>query len=391
MSDRPLTIFLSAAEASGDAHAANLIRAIREAAPQTRFVGVAGDRMAEAGCEVLLDLTHRASMLGGALLRAGYYWRQVRRVRKAIRTIRPDLCIPVDSPAFNWHVAKAGRQAGAKVLYYIAPQVWAWAPGRVKKLARLTDRVACILPFEEEYLRQRGVHATFVGHPIFDGRLERPPSLPNLVEAWSREAWQVALLPGSRPAELSGHIGPLIEVAGAILARWPRSRCLFAVYTEAAAERVRRACLGFHPGRLDVVAGPRAAEEALSRSHFAAVGSGTVTVQTAYFGVPMVVFYKTGFFTRALYRLFGWSPRFVRTRYFSLVNILAGWGAVPELMPWAGDTRPLVQAVLEAMGELGHLVEMRRNLLALADPLRVPPPGSAAGNAAKIAMELLSR
>ena len=142
MSERPLTIFLSAAEASGDAHAANLIRAIREASPGARFIGVAGERMAEAGCEVLLDLTHRASMLGGPLLRLGYYWRQVRRAKKAIRAIRPDLCIPVDSPAFNWHVAKAARKAGAKVLYYIAPQVWAWATWRVRKLARLTDRAA---------------------------------------------------------------------------------------------------------------------------------------------------------------------------------------------------------------------------------------------------------
>jgi lipid-A-disaccharide synthase len=426
--DRPVTIFLSAAEASGDQHAANLIRAIRAMAPRARFVGVAGERMAAEGCEVLADLTCSASMLGSVLPRLAYYYRTIRRVRKAMARLRPDLCIPVDSPAFNWHMAAAAKRAGVPVLYYVAPQVWAWAPWRVKKLARLTDRVACILPFEEEYLRARGVAATFVGHPIFDDHPQRPRPLPDLARAWFEGAWQVALLPGSRPAELAGHTRPLVEVAETILRRWPHSRCAFAAHSEAGAERIRQALgraegvprgegvrcgegilpsrpAGILPAassvssssssssaqspRIEIVVGPQAAQEVLARSHFAVVGSGTVTVQTAYFGVPMVVFYKTGLFSRTLYHTFGRFGRFLSTEHLSLLNILAGWRVVPELMPWAGNVRRLVGSVLEAMNELGHLVEMRGNLLKLVEPLHVPPPGSAAQNAAKMAVELL--
>jgi lipid A disaccharide synthetase len=212
-------------------------------------------------------------------------------------------------------------------------------------------------------------------------------------------------------------------VADTILRRWPRSRCVFAAHSEAAAKRIRQALdrgedvfrgmavsamcptgvppvvasssssssspPPVPPNRIEIAVGPQAAQEVLARSHFAVVGSGTVTVQTAYFGVPMVVFYKTGLFSRALYHTFGRFPRFLSTKHLSLVNILAGWRVVPELMPWAGNVGQLTRAVLEAMNELGHLVEMRENLLKLVDPLHVAPPGSAAQNAAKMAMELL--
>jgi lipid A disaccharide synthetase len=460
--DRPITIFLSAAEASGDAHAANLLRAIRALAPGARFVGVAGPRMAAEGCAVLADLTKKAAMLlGGPILRLGYYWRTVRRLQKAIRDLRPDLCIPVDSPAFNWHMAAAAKKAGSPVLYYVAPQVWAWAPWRVKKLARVTDRVACILPFEEAYLRERGVRAEFVGHPIFDepqaatatngatetgaartgaagtgaagtgaagtvpgavGRGLSPVSeptqvrtagtvpphtaqgdsprgavlsairvLPDLTEAWAQGTWQVALLPGSRPAEVAHHTEGLLTAADAILRRWPRARCTFAIHHAEAAERIRRACQYRHPGRLDVVAGPAAALDVLARSHFALAGSGTITVQAAALGVPMVVFYRTGLFSRLLYHTLGRSRRLMPTRHLCLVNILAGERIVPELMPWNGNLQALVARTMEVMGDLGCLHEMRRDLLKAVAPLAAPPGTTAAGNAAKMAMALLGK
>ncbi len=429
MNGRAPTIFLSAAEASGDLHAANLIRALRAKLPESRFVGVAGPRMAEAGCEVLADLTRRADMLLGPVLRLHHYWQTVRRVQRAVRDLRPDLCVATDSPAFNWHVAAAAKEAGSPVLHYVAPQVWAWAPWRVKKLARLTDRVACLLPFEEEYLRSRGVPATFVGHPIFDGA-PPVPQPPDLIDAWFHGTWRVALLPGSRPGEIAAHTGAALEVAKAIFRRWPKATCTFALHTEAGAESVRQACecstgvspvsttgilpvesgqacgaetaprrmggtpmpqQAMPPQRIGIVAGPNAAEEVLAHSHFAVVCSGTVTLQVARLGVPMVVFYKTGLLVRAMDRALGWSERFVPTKSYVLPNILAGRQIVPELVPWAGDARPLVRTVLEVMSELGHLVEMRENLRTVAGPLAVPPPGSAAENVARIAMELLGR
>ena len=232
MGRRRLTIFLSAAEDSGDEHASNLIRALLQRCPDARLVGVGGEKMAAAGCELEADLTKRASMTSGPLLELGYWIRTVRRLRRTICRLRPDLHIPVDSPALNWHLAAAAKGSGAKVFYYIAPQVWAWAPWRAKKLARLTDHVGCILPFEQPYLRHRRVHATYVGHPLLDTLPDRPDPVVDIAEAWAHGSWRVALLAGSRPHEIRSHAPTFLAAADEIARRWPGARCTFATRTE---------------------------------------------------------------------------------------------------------------------------------------------------------------
>ncbi|MFP3938139.1 MAG: lipid-A-disaccharide synthase [Phycisphaerae bacterium] len=384
MGDARPTIFVSAAEASGDLHAANLIRALRRRLGDARFVGVAGPRMAEAGCEVISDLTRRASMLGAPLLRLGYYFRELNRAKKAIRDIRPDVHVPVDSPAINWHLAAAARKAGSPVCYYIAPQVWAWAPWRVRKLSRLTDEVACILPFEQRYLRHRGVRATYVGHPLFDELPERPCGPPDISEAWMSGKWRVALLPGSRPGEIKEHTRALIDVAEYVGRRWSSARCIFTVATEACAEAVRKIA---GDRELEISVG-RTRQE-LSGAHLAVAVSGTVTLEAAWFGVPLVIFYRTGRLLRLLRRAFGqWG---VPTPHFSLVNILAGRRLVPELMPWNGRIKPLRDMVADIMDDLGYLIETSRDLQKVVDPLHVPPPNSASDNAAEIIVRTLNR
>jgi len=375
MSRRRAVIFVSAAEASGDLHAAGLIRAIRRRQPQARFVGLAGPRMAEAGCEVVADITQQARMASVPLLRLGYYWRLVRRLQRTIRRLRPDLHIPVDSPALNWHLAAAAKDVGAKVFYYIAPQVWAWAPWRVRKLARLTDRVGCILPFEEPYLRHRGVHASYVGHPLFDAMPPRPDPLPDQAAAWLDGTWQVALLAGSRPAEIANHAPAFLAAAERIRRRWRNARCTFAAPTDACAEAIHRAC----GTDADVAVGQTS--RVLAGSHFAVAVSGTVTLEAAYFGVPMVVVYRVPY---VRYHLAGrWL---VRTPHICLVNILAGRRVVPELMPWYGARRPVVEIVTEVMDDYGWLCEVRKDLLAITDPLRATPPQTASDNAAALAL-----
>lgn len=361
--DRPLTIFISAAEASGDEHAARLMRALRRRLGRVRFVGVAGHNMAAEGCEVLADFTVRASMLGGPFLRIGYYYRAIRRLQRRIAEIRPDVHIPVDSPAMNWHLAKAARKSGAKVVYYIAPQVWAWAPWRVKKLASLTDHVACILPFEERYLRDRGVRASFVGHPLFSSLPARPAVLPDLAEAWSEGSWRVAFLPGSRPGEINDNVPAILAAAAAIRRRWPQARCTFAARNNEDALAIRKASHKGMGAHVDIEVHRTA--EVLARSHFALAKSGTNTLQVAHFGVPMVTFYRVGLLA---YGLVGrWL---IRTPHLSLANILAGRRIVPELMPWFGSARKLSDMVIDTMSDLGCLFEARADLLALTDELR---------------------
>jgi lipid-A-disaccharide synthase len=377
------TIFLSAAEASGDEHAARLIQAIRRRLPDARFLGAAGPRMAQAGCEVLTDLTHQASMFGRPILKAGYYLRAVRRLCKSLRRVRPDLFIPVDSPALNWHLAQAARKIGVPVFYYIAPQVWAWAPWRVRKLARLTDQVGCILPFEERYLWDRGVHATYVGHPLFDA-LPAPPAPPDLAKAWISGAWRVAMLPGSRKGEIRGHMPALLAVAEMIRRRWPQARCTFTAANDAAERLIRQ----LSDGRdIDVAVGRT--HQVMAESHFAVTKSGTVTLELAHFGVPMVIFHRTSWLLGLGRHLLGrWA---VGTTSFSLVNILAGRKIVPELMPWHGNVKKLKAAVKEVMDDYGYLYEVRRQLVSLTQPLRVAPPNSASDHAAELAVELIRR
>ena len=369
---------MSAAEASGDLHAGRLIEAIRRRMPSARFVGVAGPHMAAAGCEVLADLTPKASMLGWPILRLGYYIRKIMRIQKLIRRLRPDIHVPVDSPAMNWHLMKAAKKVGTPVVYYIAPQVWAWASWRVKKLAKLTDRVACILPFEQEYLRSRGVQATYVGHPLFDTLGQRCQSEPDTLHAWWTGKWRVALLPGSRRDEIKSHTPALLDVAEAIRRRWPGSICTITARDEKTAEIIRKLC-----GETTVEIAVTRTREVLAESHFAVAVSGTVTLEAAYFGVPMVIFYRVN---RLAYGLGRWL---VHTPHLSLVNILSRRRIVPELMPWHGGTKELVRVVMELLSDVGYLVQVRRELTELVKPLRVEPPQTASDNAAELICKLL--
>jgi len=385
MTDRAVTIFLSAAETSGDMHAGRLIEALRRRVGEARFVGVGGPRMVAAGCEQAiagLDLTAGASMLTGPLLRLGYYWRVIRELKRAIKQIRPDIHIPVDSPALNWHLARAAKRCGSKVCYYIAPQVWAWAPWRVRKMRALTDHVACILPFEEEWFRRRGIAASYVGHPVFEQLPLDRPAPPDLLEAYSDGSWSVALLAGSRPAEILRHGAGLGATGAAIRRRYPRAKCTFVAPDAHSGKLIRSVAAKRDLEGVEIAIGRT--HEVLAQSHIAVAVSGTITLELAYFGIPMVVFYRV---SRASYNLLGrWL---VRTPHLSLVNILAGKKLVPELMPWYGKTGDLTETVLDVMEDLGWLLEVRDTLIRLVDPLRLPPPQTASSNAADLIANML--
>ena len=370
------TILITAAEASGDAHAAGLIAALRRHLPDARFVGIGGPAMAAAGCELLAEPVARAAMTTGVLRHLRYFHGIVRRMRRAIKDLRPDVHVPVDSPALNWHLAKAARKCGTPVIYYIAPQVWAWAPWRVAKMRRLTDAVACILPFEEKYLRERGVNAHFVGHPLFDHLSPADP--PDLAEAAESGQWRIALLPGSRPGEIARHAKALAAVMDRLARRWPGAQFSFTAIDESSAGLIRQCA-----ARDDLPIEVGVTEEVLARSHFAIAASGTVTLEVAHFGAPMVIFYRVA---KWPYRLLGrWL---IRTPYLSLVNILAGRELVPELMPWYGDAGALADAAEGMLADAPALKRIREELLELVRPLRAAG-ASAADNAAELVIKTM--
>jgi lipid-A-disaccharide synthase len=384
MSGRSPTIFVSAAEASGDMHAAGLIEALRARFPDARFVGAGGCEMAAAGCEPAvegLDLTGSATMLlGGTIRKLGYYRSAIRRLRQAVARVRPDVFVPVDSPALNWHLAAEARAAGARIVHYVCPQVWAWAPWRVKKLRRLTDAVACILPFEPDWLARHGVPARYVGHPLTDRLPPRPAEPSDILGAWASGRWAVTLLPGSRHNEIRDHVPAMIATAGEIRLRWPDARCTFAAADGLAADRILAAAGGALPE--DIAVEVAQTDALLAGSHFALAVSGTVTLHAAWFGVPMVVVFRAG---RLAYYTIGKCV--IRTPNLSLVNILAGSRIVPELMPWFASRRELNLAVLDVMDDPGWLVETRTALWTVADTLLPPNDRTASQNAAEYVAE----
>ncbi len=384
MGARNLTIFISSAEASGDDHAARLVASIRSRLPRARILGLGGPKSAAAGCELIDDLTAHADMLGGPLGKLPYWIRKIRFLTEQVRRIVPDALIPCDSPALNWHLCAAAKSVGSPVMHFICPQVWAWAPWRVRKLRRLSDQVACILPFEERYLRDRGVRAKYVGHPLFDALPPAPDPLPDLAEVWAQGRWRVLLLPGSRKGEIRHHARPLASVAETICRRWSGSECVFSARSAECADLIRR-YVDAGSARIEV----GRTRELLARSHFAIAASGTVTLEVAHFGVPMVIFYRVGPLLRVVRRAVG--RYMIPTPHFSLVNILGGQRVVPEMMPWNGDQRALETMVLEVMNDLGYLFETRRQLLEVAGSLEKPNGQSATDNAADLLLQLLRR
>ncbi|NLX13562.1 MAG: lipid-A-disaccharide synthase [Phycisphaerales bacterium] len=375
---QPPRIFISAAEPSGDRHAAELIGVIRQARPDAQIFGVAGPLMQAAGCHAIDDLTKRSAMLLGALRLAGHAWRLVRRVYRELREKPADLAILVDSPALHLPMARKIKAAGCPVLYYIAPQLWAWAPWRIGRVRRRVDRLAVILPFEEEYFRQRGVEARFVGHPLISQLSNCRPAAERVEELKSTARPLIACLPGSRHHVIAEVLPGQIEVCRTIAREYEQAGFLFAAADDSAERMIRQALVmeTFH-WRVE----RQSNSEILSAATLALVASGTATLETAWYGVPMVVMYNG---SKWGYRLIGrWL---VRTPHLSLVNILAGRRIVPEFMPYYTSTEPIAAEALDLLANDQRRRTMQADLASVIASLGT---SGAAGHTAQIAMNMI--
>ncbi len=354
-------IFISAAEPSGDAHCAGLIEALKQHNPGIEFVGVGGDKMAAAGCELLERTVDRAAMAYEAFKHAAHYFRLVLRIETFLKKNSFDLVIVCDSPAFNFHVARAAKKAGIKTLFYVAPQLWAWGQWRIKKLQRYCDRLACILPFEQDWFVQRGVNAAFVGNPMLDdldedfngGRKRYPDFEP-------RKA-TITLMPGSRAAEINSLWGPVQQIAIRIKRKYP-GISFTAVAVDDRGKEILKSMQALGFGCKYIIG---SVAEAARQADLAVVASGSATLQVAACGCPMVVLYQS---SRILWHLLGrWL---LKTKHLSLVNILAGRELVPEFMPYFSSIEPIVQAVDQLLQDRNRLIRTSDELIRLAGTLR---------------------
>lgn len=368
------SILLSAGEASGDLHGAALARALRRRWPHARLWGLGGPRMRREGVELMAGLDRLAVMGFAEVVRhLPYFARLLATLRRALAERPPDLVIPIDYPGLNMRLARSAHARGVPVLYYIAPQVWAWKRRRARELGRIAERVAVILPFEAEILESAGARAEFVGHPLLE---ERPPAPPReeFCAALGLDPARplLAILPGSRRQEIARHLGPFLEAARSAAA------------ASGAAPVLARA-----PGiRADALAGAGVPVTAdawalLEHARAALVKSGTGTLQAAVAGTPLVVAYRTGPITYALAR------RIVRVPYVSLVNLVAGAPVVPELLQGDVEPGPLAAALGPLLEEGPRRAEMLSGLAGVRAALAGPAGSGPSARVAELAAALL--
>jgi lipid-A-disaccharide synthase len=421
---KPPRILVVAGEASGDDHAARLVAAIREYCPAAEFFGVGGEAMAAQGVRILTPAADLAVV--GLMEVVGHLpaiWQALRRIGCVLKTARPDLAILVDFPDFNFWVARLAKYYRVPVMYYISPQVWAWRTYRVRTLARLTDRLVVIFPFEADFYQEQGLPVSYVGHPF---RETLPPLTHRrtfLAEhGLDPEALTIALLPGSRAGEIQRHLPAILQAAHLIRQAIPETQFILPLASTAPAGLVEELVEEFWsnlrggpgdaspppspqtplpppskglgegaggrgqglsaPGPLPpITIIPGQAYQALGAAHVAVVASGTATVEAALAAVPTVIVYRVSPLTYAVGR------RLVRVAHVGMANLLAGERVFPELIQDEFTPERLAREVLDLIRDPGRMMALRRALAAVIR--RLGGPGASA-RAARVAMELIT-
>jgi lipid-A-disaccharide synthase len=318
-------ILIVATEASADLHAARVLEELRAALPGLVAFGMGGPRLRAAGLEALRRAEEMSVMgISEVLPKIPVILSILRELAAAAEARRPGVALLVDSPDFNLRLAKRLKRTGVKVVYFVSPSVWAWRRGRVKTIARVVDRMLCILPFEEQFYAGTGVSARFVGHPLADRPRPGPPARYREGLGLAAGRMTVALLPGSRRSELKRIFPAMLDAAERIRARHPDAQFVVPV-APGIPEDALRPYLARH-GTLDVTLAPGATEAAVGAADAALVKSGTSVLETALMLRPMVVVYRLSWLSYVVGRLF------VRLAHFALVNLLAGRAVVPELL-----------------------------------------------------------
>ena len=372
------TVMIVAGEASGDGHGAKLVRALQKrSGGPIRFVGIGGRALQNAGMEVVVDAS-TLSVVGitEVFAKAGNILKGLSAAKGVLKKCRPDLLILIDFPDFNLHLAGFAKKVGVPVLYYISPQVWAWRSGRVRTIARRVDHMAVILPFEPHFYQRHKVPVTFVGHPLMD----RPHQLPAAdVNDPSEPVSVIGLLPGSRDGEVEKLLPEMLKAANLLQKRYPDLSFLISLSDSVNETRVRE-ILSLHRGRATVEIADQGVEAVFQRSGFVIAASGTVTLEAAIAGIPMVIIYKV---SPASYRL---GKALIRVDHISLVNLISGKRLVPELIQGEASPRRIADTVEMMLSDTSGLKRIREELVIIRE--RLGGPG-ASDRVAQIALNLL--
>lgn len=311
-----MKLFFSVGEPSGDLHGANLIRQLQSRVPGFSASGFGGPRMSAAGCNLLHDMTDLAVMgLGPVIAKLPKFFELRRQAEDWFRREKPDAVVLIDYPGFNWHIARTAKEQGIPVIYYGLPQLWAWASWRVRKVSDYVDHALCKLPFEEQWFRERGCNATYVGHPYFDQLRSEQPDEAFQASIRRTGSRLVSLLPGSRRHEVKNNLPTLLKSASLIHQQAADVHFAIASYNDRQAEMAREMVRGtglpieIHVGRTC---------ELIREAHTCLACSGSVSLELLYHAKPSVIVYKVPWLT---YTLLRWL--LVKVKYITLVNLLA--------------------------------------------------------------------
>jgi lipid-A-disaccharide synthase len=342
-------IFISAGEPSGDLHGAGVVRALKERYPEAVIEALGGIQMEQAGATLRYRMEGLAAFgLVEVVSKIRAHYRLLRALQKDFRVGRYDLVILVDYPGFHVRVAEAAHRTGTKVLYYIAPQLWAWRPGRARRLAAAVDRLAVVLPFEQMFFGGLGLRSEYVGHPLVDRGPSPTREQARVQLGIATESKVLGIFPGSRAQEIRRLWEPFRDAALRLLRDGSCDRVLVAGIPAGSYP---------DPGPIEVLQGDAlplfaAADAALAKS-------GTTTLEAALADTPMVVAYKVHPLTYAMFQR-------VRTvRWISLVNLVAEREVVPELLQEKATAAELVNAVRPLLNPVDPLTRAQRAGLAL--------------------------
>lgn len=379
-------IMIVAGESSGELYGSLLAKALKSKWPDVHIMGVGGEKMSEAGVELISSISD-AFGLTEAISAFSKIKAAFNKTVETLKQCSPAVLVLIDYPDFNLKVAKLARSLGIKILYYVSPQVWAWRKGRVKKIAGLVDRMAVILPFEEEIYRNAGIPCEFIGHPVLEeieSVLGTPKSFGVQGSAFSEERRSLfkaaiglepdrpllSLLPGSRPSELKRHLPLIIEV----IRRFKRDPEI--------SEKGYQLCMPltlntdetrYHSyletlRQEGVVIKKGESVKVLAASELAVVASGTATLQTGFLEVPMVVVYKLAPLTYQL------GKRIIKVKHISLVNILSGREVVQELLQDRANPGEIVKELKKIITDTQYREDMLHYYRKIKEPFSGKKP-----------------
>jgi len=365
-----------AGEASGDFHGAHLVKAMRALDPDLVFFGIGGNALREAGVDVRVDNAQIAVVgFSEVFSRINILRKALRQAKKDLEKFRPALLILIDFPDFNLRVAKAARKLGIPILYYISPQIWAWRTNRVKKIKKLVDHMVVIFPFEVDFYEKWNVPVTFVGHPLLDTM--EPKRGGETTENRKQEGILVGLLPGSRKEEVARLLPTMVRVAEILSQQIEGIHFAIAV-ASSVRERVVEAMVQGAKANVSITSG--GLRHLLDEATLVITASGTVTLEAAIAGTPMIIVYKMSPLSYWIARLL------VRVEHVGLTNLVAERRIVPELIQHEASAEEIARQAFRMIRDEKGLGRMRLELHRVAEKLGET---GASKRAAEVALRLL--